>query len=252
VIAGRKHETGDNPAKFILVTDIWQSSRLMEDLPQEYGAALAVHNRIVEQGVAANRGQIYKNIGGEIESTKAEIEYLDMQRQTRPMDLKKEGEMIDEIRSKRKNLEQLEKILPEQDDLSSEVMTIDEKIDQLFKKADSEQQKLVALSNESQGIFDDIKKKSAEISHLITQANQKHDEYMEIMERSGHFHERAMEMRGKVVALKREQQSKVRAARQEIKKQNVKVKKALEDKKRLDAAADEAVKALRKKGKIEM
>ena len=198
------------------------------------------------------RQKIYKNIGGEIESTKAEMEYLDMQRQTVPMKLSKENEMLDEIRSKKKNLEHLEKLLPEQEDLSSEVMTIDEKIDQLFKKADTEHAEVVKLSEESNTIFDEIKKKSSEIRHLITQADQKHEEYKDIIERSGHFHERAMEMRDKVMALRRERKEKYRKAKKEIDDQNLKARRALTDEARLDAAADEAVKALLKKGKIEM
>jgi uncharacterized coiled-coil DUF342 family protein len=198
------------------------------------------------------RNKIFKNLGGEIESLKAEIDYLDVQRQTTPMNVHKENEIIDEMRDKKKDLAVKEKQLPEQDELSAEVMTIDEKIDQLFKKADSEHEKLVKLSAEAQDIFDEINKKTGEISHLIKQANAKHEEYMKIIDRSGYFHERAMEMRNKVTSMRRERRSKMVEARKVIKKQNIEVKKALEDQKKLDAAADHAVKLLHKKGKIEM
>ena len=61
-----------------------------------------------------------------------------------------------------------------------------------------------------------------------------------------------MEMRNKVTSLRRERRSKMVEARKVIKKQNIEVKKALEDEKKLDAAADDAVKQLLRKGKIEM
>ncbi|UCH89529.1 MAG: hypothetical protein JSV49_02465 [Thermoplasmata archaeon] len=198
------------------------------------------------------RTKIYKNLGGEIETVKSEIDYLNLKHQTVPMKIEDENALIDEIRSKQKNLKRLEEMKPEQDDLETEVMSIDEKIDQLFKRADKEHEKVVKLSSESQGVFDEIKKKSIEISHLINKANQKHDEYRRIMDRSGYYHERAMEMRKKVVGLRRDRRSKIQKARKEIDKQNIKVKQTLEDEKKLDDAADSAVKALLKKGKIEL
>lgn len=198
------------------------------------------------------RTKVFKNIGGEIEVVKSEIDYLNVKHQTVPMDIQNENALIDEIRTKKKELDRLEKILPEQNELEAEVMTIDEKIDQLFKKADKEHEKVVKLSKESQAIFDEVKKKTDEISHLINQANKKHDEFKKIMDRSGYFHERAMEMRRKVMAMKREQRSQMREARKIIDKQNISVRRALEDEDKLDEAAEDAVKTLFKKGKIEM
>jgi uncharacterized coiled-coil DUF342 family protein len=200
----------------------------------------------------SKRQKVFKNIGGEIATAKAELDFLDVKRQTTPMNLREENELIDEMRSKKKNLEHLEKMKPEQEELSAEVMTIDEKIDQLFKRADKEHEKVVKLSAESQEFFDEIKKKTLEISHLIKQADKKHEEYMKIMERSGYFHKRAMEMRDKAVALKRVRRTKAREARKVVQDQNVAVKKALDDDDKLDKAADDAVKTLLKKGKIEM
>jgi len=49
--------------RFILLTDIVQSSRLTEQYPQKYLAALAQHDRLIEQAVDRNSGQIYKHTG---------------------------------------------------------------------------------------------------------------------------------------------------------------------------------------------
>jgi len=49
--------------RFILLTDIVQSSRLAELFGREYLAALALHNRLVERSVAAHGGLVYKQTG---------------------------------------------------------------------------------------------------------------------------------------------------------------------------------------------
>ena len=49
--------------RYILLTDIYQSSRLSEQYPQLYAQALDMHNAAVEQAVATCDGQIYKSLG---------------------------------------------------------------------------------------------------------------------------------------------------------------------------------------------
>ncbi len=50
-------------SRCILLTDIYQSSRLSELYPGQYPAVLATHNAAVEKAVASWRGQVYKNTG---------------------------------------------------------------------------------------------------------------------------------------------------------------------------------------------
>ncbi|MCH7472840.1 adenylate/guanylate cyclase domain-containing protein, partial [bacterium] len=54
---------GGGRTAFILFTDIYRSSHLWEVFPKEYPAVLERHNRTVEETVAANGGEILKNLG---------------------------------------------------------------------------------------------------------------------------------------------------------------------------------------------
>src|SRR5438045_8050560 len=49
--------------RFILLTDIYRSSHLSEEFPEEYKGALEKHNALVEGAIAANGGSILKGLG---------------------------------------------------------------------------------------------------------------------------------------------------------------------------------------------
>jgi len=49
--------------RFILLTDIAQSSRLAEQYPSQYEGALGRHNQLVEQAVTERGGEVYKQTG---------------------------------------------------------------------------------------------------------------------------------------------------------------------------------------------
>ncbi len=60
---GEAASTSSARIAFILFTDIFQSTRLWERFPQDFGEALERHNTTVEETVLSHSGEIMKNLG---------------------------------------------------------------------------------------------------------------------------------------------------------------------------------------------
>lgn len=187
----------------------------------------------------------------EIDNLRMEIHKLQMKQETTALSLPKENELIDAVREKRKELDELEEMYEEQKRLILEVEGVDNAITDLFKKADEEHQMVVKLSNEAQEIHERIVVLIKEISHLIAEADKKHEEFLKVKVKADHYHNRAVEMRQKILSEKRAKRAEARKAKKIIEDQNIAARKALTDKKRLDEDAEKALDTLLKKGKIE-
>jgi uncharacterized coiled-coil DUF342 family protein len=118
--------------------------------------------------------------------------------------------------------------------------------------ADEEHKKVVALSNQAQEIHDRITLIIKSVSHLVAEANKNHEAYVKLKERADAYHQKAVEMREKLMAMRNEKRDEIREARKRIKEQNIEVKKALYDKGKREKAADDALEILLKKGKVEI
>ena len=57
------NSSGDERTAFILFTDIYRSTQLWEEFPQEFRTALERHNTVVEETVLSHGGEIMKNLG---------------------------------------------------------------------------------------------------------------------------------------------------------------------------------------------
>jgi hypothetical protein len=91
-----------------------------------------------------------------------------------------------------------------------------------------------------------------EVSVLINEANKKHEKYLKIRERANNFHIKAMEMRAKVLEMKKAKRNEIEEAKKVIRDQNIAVRKALDDEDELEKAAKASVEKLLKEGKVEM
>ena len=88
------------------------------------------------------------------------------------------------------------------------------------------------------------------MSVSISEANKKHDQYLEIRTEAQKVHEKAFEMKSKIIGIKAERRKRWQDAKQAIKDQNIKARKAVMDKEKLDEIADKSVDVLKKGGKI--
>ena len=91
-----------------------------------------------------------------------------------------------------------------------------------------------------------------ELSVKIAEANKKHEEYIQIKNEAQKIHEKAFEMKSKVMAIKGERRKRWKEAKDAIKEQNIKARKATMDEKKLDEHREKSVDALKKGEKISL
>ncbi len=196
--------------------------------------------------------KVYSDLVGQIDDLETELKLMDYQYQTEPLDMKKEKEFLDRFKEKYNKLLELQKLKPDHEVLLGEIDDINERITALFKLADEEHAEVDRLYKKSQGVHDKVLKINDEIKVLAEEANKKHEEFKKLNERATHFHERAMEMRSKILSIRRERREILSEAKKVVDDINLAVKDKLEDEEELEKAADDAVKKLKSKGKIEL
>ncbi|MBA3045670.1 MAG: hypothetical protein KKH41_04000 [Candidatus Thermoplasmatota archaeon] len=198
------------------------------------------------------RKGIHQNLDRDIESLKTEVKMIELKQQTTVLTIEEENQLLKNLKKQYEEVKRLESVLGEQDAILSDVKDVDEKITLLFKMADEEHEKVVELSKQAQEVHDRITLMGKSITHLISEANKNHELFVKLKERANAYHEKATEMREKLMAMRNIKKDEMRESRQLITQQNRSVKMALADEKKLEAAADEALETLLKKGKIEI
>jgi len=198
------------------------------------------------------RGKIVFSLPEKVLSLRQNMQELEFKQQTVPMSIKKEREIVDRIRKGKNEIKNIEEKLKEQEKTEADITSISGSLDELFKKADEEHKEVIRLYNESQEYHEKMKTFVNEIAHLINEANKKHKGYLEIRERANKVHVKAMEMRNTVLVYKREIWKKKQEAKKDIIDQNIKVKKVLEDKGKLEKHAETALEKLLRKEKVSL
>ena len=198
------------------------------------------------------RGKIVFSLPEKVLSLRQNMQELEFKQQTVPMSIKKERGIVDRIRKGKNEIKNIEEKLKEQEKTEADITSISGSLDELFKKADEEHKEVIRLYNESQEYHEKMKTFVNEIAHLINEANKKHKGYLEIRERANKVHVKAMEMRNTVLVYKREIWKKKQEAKKDIIDQNIKVKKVLEDKGKLEKHAETVLEKLLKKEKVSL
>jgi len=196
--------------------------------------------------------KVSSSLPSQIESLKREVRDLDRKQQTTSLTLEEENALLEDLKRKMKEIKELEIVHEEQKKIVSEVEEIDRTIDDLFRKAEEEHSLVLKLSKEAQELHEKIVEKIKSISYLIAEANKKHSEYMKLKEKADHYHMRAVGMRSKIISIKKDKWEERKLARKMIEEQNIAVRKALQDKEKLEKVAEEALEVLIKKGKLEL
>jgi len=198
------------------------------------------------------RGKIVFSLPEKVLFLRQNMQELEFKQQTVPMSIKKERGIVDRIRKGKNEIKNIEEKLKEQEKTEADITSISGSLDELFKKADEEHKEVIRLYNESQEYHEKMKTFVNEIAHLINEANKKHKGYLEIRERANKVHVKAMEMRNTVLVYKREIWKKKQEAKKDIIDQNIKVKKVLEDKGKLEKHAETALEKLLRKEKVSL
>jgi phosphoserine phosphatase len=205
--------------------------------------------------IEAKKGKrkgIHKDLDRDIETLRTEVKMIDLKQQTTVLTIEEENQLLKNLKKQYAEIKRLESVLGEQDEIISQVKDVDEKITLLFKMADEEHEKVVAFSNQSQEVHDRITLMGKSITHLISEANKNHQNYVSLKERADQFHQKGAEMREKLMAMRNIKKDEIRESKMLISQQNKAVRMALNDEKKLEAAADSALETLLKKGKLEI
>jgi len=198
------------------------------------------------------KGEVFKNLPLRVEELKADVQMLQYKQETVPMNPADENELIEQIREKKKEYQRTKKVLEKQKLVEIDISDKDNAIDELFQKADEEHKKIQKLYNENQKEHELYMKLVNEMSVSINEANKKHDEYLKIRDAAQQNHDKAFEMKSKIIGIKDERRKRWQEAKQAIKDQNIKARKAVMDKDQLEKIADKSVDALKKGEKISL
>lgn len=188
----------------------------------------------------------------ELRTLKRQTQAMELKQQTASLTLAQENELIDEIKEHLKRVKELQVLKDEQDKVTREVKDLDGSITDLFAKADAEHKIASGLSAQAQAAHQETIELVQGISALIVEGNQKHEAFLEARGKADEVHAKVVDMRDKVLTIRGAQRAEQREARELLRNQNRSVRRALYDEKKLDEAADQAVKALLQKGRVEI
>jgi len=198
------------------------------------------------------RGTQQGSLKDEIRALDAEVRAMELRQQTVPLTIPKERELLEDIKKKSAEVQRLKKVLGEQDKIAKEIKNIDASIDAFFKQADKEHAEVVRLSDEQHKAHEEATANAREIAALRATADKKHLEFTKLKEEADAAHQKASDMRDKIIEIKGSKRKERMEERQALREVNLATRKALDDKDKRDKAADEALRQLFKKGKIEV
>lgn len=198
------------------------------------------------------RGKVGTSVGAELDRMRRNVRSLEMKQQTSSLTLEEEDALLDELRGKSRELRELEAMKADQDRVGKEIKDIDASINELLRAADAEHEQVVKLSGQAGAKRDEIDALGPQLTALSTEADKKHAEFLKIRGRADEYHQKAMDMRNQVLATREAQRSEVREVRDLVRKQNLQVRRTLLDDEKREGAADEALRALLSKGRVEI
>ncbi|MCK5635775.1 MAG: hypothetical protein KAH91_00020 [Thermoplasmatales archaeon] len=198
------------------------------------------------------KGEVFKNLPLRVEELKADVQMLEYRQETVPMSSADENDLIDKIREKRGECKRTQKQMEKQKTVEIDISDKDNAIDELFKKADEEHKLVKKYYDENQKKHEKYIKLVNELSVSISEANKKHKQYIEIRNEAQKVHDKAFEMKSKIVGIKGERRKRWKESKQAIKDQNIRARKAVMDEGKLDKIADKSVDALKKGEKISL
>jgi uncharacterized coiled-coil DUF342 family protein len=198
------------------------------------------------------KGDVIKNLPLQAEELKVDIQLMEYEQETTPMDTRAENKLIDKIKIKRREYDVIKVQMEKQHLIQTDLSDVDKSITDLFKKADEEHQQVVHFYESSQKKHEEFLKIVNEIATLISESNKKHKKYLEIREEAQSHHDKAIEMRSKIMGAKKERVMRFQEAREILRSQNILAKKALTDENQLDKVAEDSVNALKNGKKVSL
>ena len=199
------------------------------------------------------KGEVFRNLPLQVEELKADVQMLEYRQETVPMDPRDERDLIEKIRVTRKEYEKTKQLLEKQQEIEIDISDKDKAIDDLFKQADEQHKLVQQYYKENQEKHEEYIHSVRELSIQISEANKKHEEYIETKTEAQRNHERAIEMRSKIISIRGERRKRWEDAKKAIEEQNVKARKAVVmDEDKLKEFASKSMDELRRGKKISL
>ena len=193
-----------------------------------------------------------RGLDSSIEGLRLDIKELELRHQTNPSTIEEERDLLDRIKSKQRELQELESRTPEQEDLTLEADGIDGMIDEAFKKADEEHKEVVRYHDEAEKVHQRVVALIEEINHLNAEGDRKHHQMLEARALADRYHEKANAMREKLMSTRRVAREERERQAAELADLNKAVHERFESEEAQKEAEDEILSILEKKGKVDL
>ncbi len=229
-------------------------SRILDELAQHKARRndLQAKARGLIEAKRQLRGRLRSDPEGEISALRRRVSEMEMRQQTNALTLREENALLDEIKAGMVELRELVELHSQHRAVVSQVGGLDSRIDGLLRDAEVEHQAVVSLAEKGQGIQAVVVEKVKEAAVLTVEANKRHEAFLQLREKANDFHEKAFELKAKVIAIRRQKREEVVEARRWIEDHRKIVRAVLDDEQKAEKAAEEALQLLLKKGKVDL
>jgi len=197
-------------------------------------------------------GAVERSLPLRVRKLRNDVQAAVEQQQTTSLSPKKEKVLVEKIREMWLELKGLEKELEKQKAVAVDLSDTDQTIDAYFAKADEEHAQVAALMKEAQAEHEQFVAGVKEIRALVAESNKKHNEFLAYKAKGDEVHNKAMELREKVMSVRDERKADYDARRKEVSDVNDRARTSVMDPKALERAKDDAFEQLKKGGKISL
>ena len=200
----------------------------------------------------AKSGDKTPNLFKDVSTLKTSIQEKEWTHQTTPMSVKKEKDLLDGLRKEKEDLREKQELLSKQTALTGILGNMEGDISEMFAHADAEHAQVQKYYADARAYKNEMDATFTKVKELGLMSDKSHQKFLKARERADETHHKAMELRDQVMGYRQEAWEERKKAKELIHHQNRQVKDALDNKDKLEEAADESLKALLQQGKIQL
>ncbi len=198
------------------------------------------------------RDGVERSLPLRLRKARNEVESLLEKQETTVLDPAKENELVDKVRRLRKEVAELEAQMAEQRTVEVDLSDTDKAIDQLFSQADEEHENVKKWNDDAKAHHDKFVATIKELKVIGEEADQKHAEFIAYKKKADDYHNKAMELREQVMAVRGERRAEYQQRRKEIDDFNRQSRQKVNDPKAIEKAKESQLEQLKKGGKISL
>ena len=195
-------------------------------------------------------GAMAQSLPLQVRQLEKQVRDLEFQQQTTQITIEKERELLKVLKAKGTELAQLKTQLTAQREIKVDLDNIDGSISELFAQADLAHKEMQAHYAEAQQHHEEFVKAIEESRVVSREADGKHKEFVAARIAADDAHQKAMELREKMIAIQGERRAEFEADRRELREVNQAARQAVADPRRLEEKAEDDLALLKTGGKI--